>query len=634
MATITKTYTENISSGSARSKWTVVYACPNVTVTDSTFSIAPTIEAKYDYSGAAIKSTGRVDITIKNNADNTTYRFARPTSGTTSMTNGTQYSIPLQTPLTLTTSTFFSSSNPTVKTITFPFVISSLTVSSGEIGNKNFGAYNPSGTLALGDLCTVTLNAPPTFMATSVQAGQPYIGAFTYTLNVSSLSAKYGGTISSVELTIGSQSVSRTTNGSLTIQPDTAGTFTPTVTVTDSRGQKTTKTFSAITVNANTASISSLSARRVDDTGKADDEGTYACIAMETNYTAFSGNYLNKPEVTIGGLNKTNSITWYTSWTATGGFANPVTWTNYAPTSPVTLYGYLSDTYSHTLSYAISATPSTTTVTGSAKTATLAQAFFLLAGREGGKGLGIGMKPAGDALYIGMTTNALDNIVLSVNNKYLRGRYTDDVIRSLIGVDASNNLLVGYGGYDGSVGGTRVYGHTMSLHSHGGITIYTDTDGTEKTSSFNSTGTLTLAAAPTSDMHAVTKKYTDDTFVSKTSVKDYIIATGSSGNWYYRKWNSGTLECWGRKQYTGVNVNGTAGQLKYKALDSIGSYPVAFISYPTVTITGTVTGGNGWVVGNNTNYSQTWCGGLYVYAPFELTSVGVTANVYAIGRWK
>ena len=177
---------------------------------------------------------------------------------------------------------------------------------------------------------------------------------------------------------------------------------------------------------------------------------------------------------------------------------------------------------------------------------------------------------------------------------------------------------------------------TMDVKSDGrGIAFGTSAinDGFKVAMPASFDSTVTLGVAPTDDMHAATKKYTDDTFVPKSSVEDYIIATGSSGNWYYRKWNSGTLECWGRKQYT-LDVNNTAGQLKYKALDSIGSYPIAFISYPTVTITGTVTNGNGWVVGNNTNYSQTSCGGLYVYAPFELTSAGVTANVYAIGRWK
>ena len=32
---------------------------------------------------------------------------------------------------------------------------------------------------------------------------------------------------------------------------------------------------------------------------------------------------------------------------------------------------------------------------------------------------------------------------------------------------------------------------------------------------------------------------------------DYIVAQGTSGIWFYRKWNSGLAEFWGRKQVSG-----------------------------------------------------------------------------------
>ena len=147
--------------------------------------------------------------------------------------------------------------------------------------------------------------------------------------------------------------------------------------------------------------ISSLSAGRTDANGIADDENVYARLTLKTTYTPFTGNYLQEPSVTIGG--NYESVTWYHNWSSSTGFSNPVDWTNYAPASPVTIYGQVSGTYADTQSYPVSVTVSTT-YKSATKSITLVQSFYLLSGRPGGKGLGIGMKPTGNNLYIGMNT--------------------------------------------------------------------------------------------------------------------------------------------------------------------------------------------------------------------------------------
>lgn len=128
------------------------------------------------------------------------------------------------------------------------------------------------------------------------------------------------------------------------------------------------------------------------------------------------------------------------------------------------------------------------------------------------------------------------------------------------------------------------------------------------------------------------------TGTSQSTVEDVVIeksGTGANNSWNYRKWSSGILECWGRFYISSMNISSTAGQLRYGAVTITDSnYPVAFTVYPTVEITGQVTNGNGWVVGNNTNYSTTSVGGLFAYAPTSQTGVGVTVNIYAIGYWK
>ena len=125
----------------------------------------------------------------------------------------------------------------------------------------------------------------------------------------------------------------------------------------------------------------------------------------------------------------------------------------------------------------------------------------------------------------------------------------------------------------------------------------------------------------------------------QTDIVDYVIEEGGNGSnntWNYRKWDSGLLECWARFYINSMNISATSGSLKYSAVSiSDPNYPIAFVgNYPTLTITGQVSGGNGWVVGNSTDYSLTSMGSVYAYSSASRTGVGVTVNVMAVGRWK
>jgi len=402
MATVTKTYTENFNHDTSyRSTWTVSTTGTNKTITGSTFTFsAPKVKAKYTHSGPYVKGNGTVNYAIYVTGQSMRYSFGYEKEG--AMTKGTEYTIaPNISTITGNTSDFFNSSNKTTTTVNVGFTKYWISVASYDKAENYYDSYQSSTEQSLGTLLTLTLNAPPTATVTGALTGQPYVDACTYTATISSLSAKFGGTISSVKLTIGSQTATRTTNGTLVIHPNKAGTFTPTVTITDSRGQKTTKTLSKITIQSNTVAISSLSVGRTDANGIADDENVYARLTLKTTYTPFTGNYLQEPSVTIGG--NYDTVTWYRNWSASTGFSNPVDWTNYAPTSPVTIYGQASGTYADTKSFSISVTVSTT-YKSATKSITLAQSFYLLSGRAGGKGLGIGMKPTGNNLYISMNT--------------------------------------------------------------------------------------------------------------------------------------------------------------------------------------------------------------------------------------
>ena len=103
---------------------------------------------------------------------------------------------------------------------------------------------------------------------------------------------------------------------------------------------------------------------------------------------------------------------------------------------------------------------------------------------------------------------------------------------------------------------------------------------------------------------------------------DYVTQQGKSGNWRYRRWKSGTYECWGRfsQQWASPSANGL-GAFKM-------SYPITFAEYPEFFVTARQDGNPScWVgyVEHNTGYAQWYVGGMFDGADLE-------CNVYAIGR--
>ena len=256
MATITKTFTEDY--GAKRSTWTFTTTGTNITVTGDTFNlVTPSVTAKYVGTGKGYAccveqlnfKIGNVDIPspiygYRVWSNNTDGRISSMASGTTvtlgkrSTYRGDQCDSHTTS---LTTSNYFNSNNPTVKTLNL--VATSYYIYGASSDKSDSDASHGDGALygtSFGTVATVTLNAPPTCSYTELASDTSnvfYADISTASTTISSLSAKYGGTISSVKLTIGSQSTTRTNNGSLSIKLNAVGSFTPTISITDSRGQ-------------------------------------------------------------------------------------------------------------------------------------------------------------------------------------------------------------------------------------------------------------------------------------------------------------------------------------------------------------------------------------------------------------
>ena len=319
---------------------------------------------------------------------------------------------------------------------------------NGATGGTTY-RYDPTedgttSTAPIGGFITtkIKLNAPPTLTCSQASLDTPsaFANVTTATVTISNLATYCGSSCESIELKIGEQTATRTTNGSLSIALNATGTFTPTVTCTDSLGQKTVIELNPITVSTYECSVSDISAARIDATSfHLDDEnGTNALLMATFNFSSYTGSTLQAPTVDINGTT-TSNITWYTSWSDANGFSGPVSnWSSVA--NGTRLYAKITNTFATTTSYTIGIRPKTTTTTAKSLTVArittrLSQAFYLLAGRAGGHGLGIGMKPSTDAFYL-----ALD-MLMTLDTTAQTGTQDGDLYKAITDKGLSSDVL-------------------------------------------------------------------------------------------------------------------------------------------------------------------------------------------------
>ena len=477
MATITKTYVENEYSTN-KSTWTVTVTGGAPQTASGNFRLTPvTVTAKYvgsnkgyaqalttlDYyaDGVPIKATlGPED----NWAWFTTYHqlypaepqaWASNTVKTLPLLQGTEDFWPIA-----ILSSIFNETNKNTRTVS----ISVATDSEGYDGfflestNANYttdNIYQSTRMDTYANVSSVTLDAPPTYQLGTPSYPSPhYAGLSSYDVPLSRLEAKYGGDITSVELKVGTDSTIQSYSSTvvsdqmISVIPTQSGTYTPTLTITDSRGQETSVSLPSITINPYTEPTFNFDAYRTDSIGIKNDEGTYSLIVSTINFMETLSS-LTPPIITIDGelvsnlyfLSKdtevdnnkiyyvksisepyiytevqnptgnphlqnyyeNSSVTWYSALLPSKavdasseiGGAN-VMWSDIS--SGDTIYGLINNSFSHTTSYSIgmmvkdSLGSSSTTITQ-----ILSTAYYTIDFQAGGKEIAFG-KPANDIL--------------------------------------------------------------------------------------------------------------------------------------------------------------------------------------------------------------------------------------------
>lgn len=310
------------------------------------------------------------------------------------------------------TSNYFNSANRTTRSIDFSVIAPANCKVSSYYEPYNSGSSCSNSAEKVLSNITVTLDAPPTYDLSSLSIDTPYIytGLTTASVTVSNLSAKYGGTITDVTFTIGNTSVSRADAGTLSILLDTVGTFTPTVTVTDSRGQTTTKTLDPIQVNGYVAPSVSFTADRTLASGVPDDEGTYATVDATFTFTDVVADAV-APSVVLtdeNGTQTTPAVTWYSSRASDGTLSGALSdWSTLS--SGDTVYGLIPNVNTQ-YSYQISVRPRDSQGTGTAITQTLSSAFYTVDFLAGGHGVAFGKPASATGFECAMTATFEDTL--------------------------------------------------------------------------------------------------------------------------------------------------------------------------------------------------------------------------------
>ena len=288
MATVTKTITESSGTASVKATWTLTYTHANVVVSGATFTLgAPIFSAKHVNGSRAyadIYTTIFLDNTYPKSTPCDEYYISQ--SGI-SWPSGVTKTIPFtsKTQNTYNTADFFTSDNASSKEVPIHLIDYSTWGESRRedmlYGEFNFGF----GDKDWGTLFNVVLNVPPTVtLGTPTYATPQYAGQGAYTVPITFAEAYYGGNIAKVTLTVGQDSTVQTyssatiSDETISVTPTVAGTYTPTITVEDSRGQTTTNTLTQIVVNPYLDPSLDFDVFRSNSSGVRDDEGAYGLI--------------------------------------------------------------------------------------------------------------------------------------------------------------------------------------------------------------------------------------------------------------------------------------------------------------------------------------------------------------------
>lgn len=301
------------------------------------------------------------------------------------------------------------------------------------------------------DPITIQQYVPSTYDITQVQSDKTtgfYANNSTASVTIDNISVPTGYVLEKAKLTIGSDIVTQTLDGTetsitLSVPLTATGTFTPDVYITDSRRISEHNYLDPITVIDYVAPTVNATADRVTSLANPthDDEGTNVLITAE--FTLTSGVYLSQPIVTVE--SDTANVTWYETLDA-NGLSDQVNWSSYSHNSPVTLYGFSSGYgstvgYNTGLSFQLDITPADNVGTGTSVLATVSQAFFTVDFLAGGHGLAFGKMATDTGFECAMDATFDGDVFISLPEYTTSGSVDKEIYDNIVALGWDSDVL-------------------------------------------------------------------------------------------------------------------------------------------------------------------------------------------------
>lgn len=124
-----------------------------------------------------------------------------------------------------------------------------------------------------------------------------------------------------------------------------------------------------------------------------------------------------------------------------------------------------------------------------------------------------------------------------------------------------------------------------------------------------------------------------DMRVDGSPLADFVIQRGTSGIWNYRKWKSGTAECWGQYSFT-TAISTAWGVLYESGAIALPNFPFTFAEIPHVHIS---TENSNYAMFVERGSSSSWStttnpGKIFAVRPNTVPSATYKVSIYAIGK--
>lgn len=420
--------------------------------------------------------------------------------------------------------------------------------------------------------------------------GGAYVQGKSTATGDASVKTYYGAQIKSISSVIDGKTY---TSLPFTTSALSTGNKSAAITFTDSRNKSVTVSSAAITVYA--YSIPSISVFKLERQSN----GTTVIATVQGTIASVNSKNAKTIKVTLNGVTNTITSSSYTI-SATTTFTN-------VPTD-------------NTLNATASFADSYTTVT---KSATLPTVAVTMDFHNSGKGIAMGkVAETAELLDVAWDTRVGKNLQVdgTINgvdiraNNYVLGGSREGI--------TDENWIANAPSFIGTYSQDNQWYSTLSLRHRNG-----QDDGSKYG--------LQLRSILVQDDNLSWRQHINGswktwrTLLDSINTADYIVQQGTSGNWTYRKWNSGVAECFIRHTFTPYATGDN---------DVTISYPFTFTTTPVVTpaleLNGTIaTGGviacNG---AGNTPNNTTQCN--LCVCGITTKTYNIVVDVRVIGKWK